>query len=106
MYINGSEVIQRITCNVPHDAIFKFSSTTVKEVVGLLNKTDPAKATGYDDIPPKSLKMGATELAPTITNLINQSKTIFFNHIPNNPSANDIHIYVYDIYIAIFYNIF
>ena len=70
---NGSEVIQRITCNVPHDAIFNFSSTTVKEVDALLNKTDPTKATGYDDIPPKLLKVGATELAPTITNLINQS---------------------------------
>ena len=70
---NGSEVIQRITCNVPPDAFFNFSSTTVKEVGTLLNKTDPTKATGYDDIPPKLLKMGTTELAPTITNLINQS---------------------------------
>ena len=70
---NGSEVIQRITCNVPHDAFFNFSSTTVKEVGTLLNTTDPKKATGYDDIPPKLLKMGATESAPTITNLINHS---------------------------------
>ena len=67
------EVIQRITFNVPHDGIFNFLATTVKEVNDLLNKTDPTKATGYDDIPPKLLKLGATELAPTITNLINQS---------------------------------
>ena len=67
------EVIQRITSNVPHDGIFNFSATTVKEVNDLLTKTDPTKATGYDDIPPKLLKLGATELAPTITNLINQS---------------------------------
>ena len=45
----------------------------MKEVNDLLNKTDPTKATGYDDIPPKLLKLGATELTPTITNLINQS---------------------------------
>ena len=70
---DGCEIIQRITSNVPHDGIFNFSSTTVKEVNDLLNKTDPTKATGYDDIPPKLLKLGATELAPTITNLINQS---------------------------------
>ena len=70
---DGCEVIQRITSNVPHDGIFKFSSTSVTEVNDLLNKTDPTKATGYDDIPPKLLKLGATELAPTITNLINQS---------------------------------
>ena len=70
---DGCEVIQRITSNVPHDGIFKFSSTSVKEVNDLLNKTDPTKATGYDDIPPKLLKLGATELAPTITNLINRS---------------------------------
>ena len=70
---DGCEVIQRITSNVPHDGISKFSSTSVKEVNDLLNKADPTKATGYDDIPPKLLKLGATELAPTITNLINQS---------------------------------
>ena len=57
---DGCEIIQRITSNVPHDGIFNFSSTTVKEVNDLLNKTDPTKATGYDDIPPK-LKLGATE---------------------------------------------
>ena len=67
------EVIQRITFNVPHDGIFNFSAMTVKEVNDLLNKTDPTKATGYDDIQLKLLKLGATELAPTITNLINQS---------------------------------
>ena len=52
----------------------------MKEVNDLLNKTDPTKATGYDDIPPKLLKLGATELAPTITNLINQS--IEKSHFP------------------------
>ena len=61
------EVIQRISSNVPHDGIFNFPATTVKEVNDLLNKTDPTKATGYDDIPPKLLKLGATELALTIT---------------------------------------
>ena len=66
------EVIQHITFNVPHDGIFNFSAMAVKEVNDLLNKTDPTKATGYDDIPPKLLKLGATELASTITNLINQ----------------------------------
>ena len=45
----------------------------MKEVKDLLKKTDPTKATGYDDIPPKLLQLGATELAPTIKNLINQS---------------------------------
>ena len=74
------EVIQRITSNVPHDGIFNFSASTVKEVNELLHKTDPRKATGYDDIPPKLLKMGATVLAATITNLINQS--IEKSHFP------------------------
>ena len=67
------EVIQRITSNVPHDGIFRFSFTSVKEVKDLLKKTDPTKATGYDDIQPKLLQLGANELAPKITNLINQS---------------------------------
>ena len=64
---------QRITSNVPHDGIFRFSFMSVKEVKDLLKKTDLTKATGYDDIPPKLLQLGATELAPTVTNLINQS---------------------------------
>ena len=64
---NRSETIQRATCNVLHDAIFNFCPTTMKEVDNLLNRTDPTKATGYDDIPLKLLKMWATELVPTIT---------------------------------------
>ena len=50
-----------------------FFAATVKEVNDFLNKTDPTNATGYDDIPPKVSKLGSTELAPTITNLINRS---------------------------------
>ena len=59
----GSELIQRIASNVLHDGIFKFSFAFVKGN-DLLNKTDPTNATGYDDKPPKLLKMEATQLTP------------------------------------------
>ena len=44
----------------------------MKDVNDLLNKTDPTIANGYDDIPQRLLKLGVTELAPTITNKIIQ----------------------------------
>ena len=52
---------------------FNFSSVTVKEVHNLLENMDKKKATGYDNIPPKILKVAAGELAFPITNFINLS---------------------------------
>ena len=51
--------------------VFNFSSVTVKEVRNPLENINKNKATGYDNIPPKILKVAADELAFPITNLIN-----------------------------------
>ena len=67
--------IKRIMSNVPHVSMFSFSFVSVKEVQKLLKDVDSKKATGYDNIPPKILKIAADELAPPIANLINLSVT-------------------------------
>ena len=36
---------------------------------------NPRKATGYDNIDPRILKIGADELAPSLTSIFNQSIT-------------------------------
>ena len=88
MYVQSMVLKQaNINCNILRDAIFNSSSTTVKEVDDLLNKTDPTKATGYDAIPPTLLKMRTTKLSPNITNLINQSiEKMFSDCIIKNES--------------------
>ena len=67
------DIINRITANSPYVDVFNFSSVTVKEVHNLLVNMDKKKATGYDNIPPKILKVAADESAFPITNLINLS---------------------------------
>ena len=67
--------IKRIISNVPHVSMFNFSVVSVKEVQKLLKDVDSQKATGYDNIPPKILKIAADELTPPLANLINLSVT-------------------------------
>ena len=67
--------IKRIISNVSHVSMFNFSVVSVKEVQKLLKDVDSKKATGYDNIPPKILKIAADELAHPLANLINLSVT-------------------------------
>ena len=39
----------------------------------MLKKINPAKSTGFDDIPPKLVKLASDELSSPITELINAS---------------------------------
>ena len=66
-------IINRIAANSPWVDVFNFSSVTAKEVHNLLENMYKRKATGYDNIPPKILKVADDELAFPITNLINLS---------------------------------
>ena len=72
-YYKDDDIINRITANSPFLNVFNFSSVTVKDVHDLLENMDQKKATGYDNIPPKILKVATDELAFPITNLINLS---------------------------------
>ena len=66
--------------NAVHNDVFRLSLTTHTEVLKLLKRVNPKKATGYDNIPPKLLKIAATEFAYPIYNLINIS--INASHFP------------------------
>ena len=54
---------------------FQFSEVMYDDVYSLLVNLDPKKATGYDNIPSKLLKVGAFPLAGTLCKLINFSIT-------------------------------
>ena len=66
-------IIRRIKYHVSQRSTFNFSPTTAKEVHDLLKNVDSQKATGYDNVPPKIIKMPADEFASPLTNLINLS---------------------------------
>ena len=66
-------IIRRIKSHVSQRSTFNFSPTTAKEVHDLLKNVDSKKATGYDNVPPKIIKMAADEFASPLTNLINLS---------------------------------
>ena len=82
------DTIKRITNNSHHVGVFNFSSVTVQEVHKLLENMDKKKATGYDNIPPKILKVAAHELAFPITNLINLS--VEASCFPNNLKKSEL----------------
>ena len=67
--------IKRIIPNVRHVSMFNLSFVFVKEAQTLLKDVDAKKATGYDNIPPKILKIAADELTPPLANLNNLSVT-------------------------------
>ena len=54
---------------------FQFSEVMYDDVYSLLVNLDPKKATGYDNIPSKLLKVGSFSLAGTLCKLINFSIT-------------------------------
>ena len=83
---NDDDTIKRITNNSHYVGVFNCSSGTVQEVKKLLENMDKKKATGYDNIPPKILKVAAHELAFPITNLINLS--VEASCIPSNLKKN------------------
>ena len=60
----------------------------MQEVHKLLENMDKKKATGYDNIPPKILKVAAHELAFPITNLINLS--VEASCFPNNLKKSEL----------------
>jgi hypothetical protein len=53
--------------------IFTFHEVTEKYIKLVLKKINPAKSTGFDDIPPKLVKLASDELSSPITELVNAS---------------------------------
>ena len=54
---------------------FNFSHTNVIETEKILKGLNPYKATGYDGIPPKVLKLSSDVMAPTVCNAVNNMIT-------------------------------
>ena len=54
---------------------FQFKPLANKQVQEAMKMLNPRKATGYDKIEPRILKIGAEELAPYLTSIFNQSIT-------------------------------
>ena len=59
---------------------FSFKKVTEENVLGAIKRLDADKATGYDHIPPKPVKMAGPTITPVLTNLINKSSSI--NYFP------------------------
>ena len=62
-------VIKNNTCINDH---FTFTCVTLDEIYKMLFNMNGKKATGYDGIPPKMVKLGAYELCIPVTYLVNQ----------------------------------
>ena len=63
--------VTNIQSNRTEDYDFKFEYVTEEKAKAKLKGLNPKKATGLDNIPPKFLKVAATELAPTVAKLAN-----------------------------------
>ena len=61
---------------------FRLSNVTEAEISKLLAKVNPKKSIGYDNFPPKLLKVAKDEFAPFITSLINIA--IDKSHFPSD----------------------
>ena len=65
--------IKRIKENIDHTNRFSFSKVTSDEVLKIINKMNPRKATGYDNIPPRLLRICAQYLCYPLAKLVNMS---------------------------------
>ena len=72
-YYNNHKSIQLIKQNICNEHQFEFTSVTYEQVVLKLKSLKINKSQGYDLIPAKIIKIGASVLASSLTNLINQS---------------------------------
>ena len=52
--------------------VFDFKKVDVSDVYKIMKNLNPSKATGYDGIPPKTLKCSSQTMAPVICNVINK----------------------------------
>ena len=72
-YYDNHKSIQLIKQNICNEHQFEFTSVTYEQVVLKLKSLKINKSQGYDLIPAKIIKIGASVLASSLTNLINQS---------------------------------
>ena len=71
-YDNHPSIIA-IKGNISGSMSFEFSKVTVNELYNILVKLNVRKATGFDGIPSKFLRIGAAPLAALISDIVNMS---------------------------------
>ena len=69
------ESVLRIRENVDDGKHFSFTKVTRDDIFKILTNLNPKKAAGYDNIPPKLMKLGARSLCGPVTSLVNRSIT-------------------------------
>ena len=65
--------IRCIQENFANSMPFDFTEVTVEKMRSLIKEMDPKKGAGFDNIPPKILKIASDELAEHKTDLLNDS---------------------------------
>ena len=58
---------------------FEFTTVSEVQVEKQIKSVNPKKATGYDQIPPRIIKLCHKELTPALTKIINNSITMCFS---------------------------
>ena len=71
-FSNHSSLINIIKANENNLNNFSFQPLTSNSVCMALEKLNVRKATGYDSISPKSLRLAASGIADSLTNLFNE----------------------------------
>ena len=69
----GDDCINFIKNNLSSPDTFCFSSVSENQILGKLKMINVKKAAGYDNIPPKLIKIGAEILCTPICSLVNKS---------------------------------
>ena len=65
--------VKKILEKHPQPSNFKFKEVSPDSVQSIISHLDPHKATGYDKIPPKLLKIAAPAITNPITSIVNAS---------------------------------
>ena len=69
----NKDSIKRIQDVIGNEKCFTFNSVSCEEICNKLLRLDCKKSTGYDNVPPKLVKLGAMQLCIPVTSLINRS---------------------------------
>ncbi len=81
--------IKQIKEHVNDNKEFSFTMITVDQVHKELKNINIKKSTGYDGIPPKLIQLGAKEISPILTHVLNQSISVM-NTFPSNMKLSEI----------------
>ena len=71
--LNTKKISQYVNNNMPNDTFITIPLITPEQVTNYINKLECSKATGFDGIGLRILKIAACVISPSIAKLINKS---------------------------------